>query len=406
MKASSLFACLFGIALASFAAAGQPAAAPGATPAASPAPPPYQIKVNAPGVIQMGDTIRIGLFDAFGTEVKSRFGPDPVTTGSGMALYLDGVLMAGLKGQLLGAEAFGQVAAGEPAPALVVQYTLDRQPSDDANRKAWDTLLDEQLHYGENSVEVGVGLNNGIPHLADVSELTFQVCPVWEVWAVGGIGLVLLAVGMMWAIISPTMLRDAGAQTRSLGKTQMAFWGLVVALSFAGVMIISHRMERIPPQVLVLLGISGSTGLSSIMITASQRSAAGGRNDASGKDPGAPAKLEAEKTALSADQSAGGDRWNAAKEERLAAVTQTLDALKAKNQAMEAGPPNWFQEIISDGDGPSFHRFQVVLWTIILGAVFVYTVVTAFSMPEFDNTLLILMGISNGTYLGFKIQEK
>jgi hypothetical protein len=27
-------------------------------------------------------------------------------------------------------------------------------------------------------------------------------------------------------------------------------------------------------------------------------------------------------------------------------------------------------------------------------------------MPEFEGTLLVLMGISNGTYLGFKIPEK
>jgi len=27
-------------------------------------------------------------------------------------------------------------------------------------------------------------------------------------------------------------------------------------------------------------------------------------------------------------------------------------------------------------------------------------------MPEFDNTLLALMGISSGTYLGFKIPEQ
>jgi hypothetical protein len=27
-------------------------------------------------------------------------------------------------------------------------------------------------------------------------------------------------------------------------------------------------------------------------------------------------------------------------------------------------------------------------------------------MPDFDNTLLALMGVSSGTYLGFKIPEK
>ncbi len=46
------------------------------------------------------------------------------------------------------------------------------------------------------------------------------------------------------------------------------------------------------------------------------------------------------------------------------------------------------------------------LWTIVLGMVFVGAVRQVMSMPEFPETLLVLMGISNATYLGFKIPEK
>jgi hypothetical protein len=73
------------------------------------------------------------------------------------------------------------------------------------------------------------------------------------------------------------------------------------------------------------------------------------------------------------------------------------------NIISEAG--RWFMDIISDGDGVSFQRLQVVLWTLILGFVFASTVANTCSMPEFENTLLVLMGISNGLYLGFKIPE-
>jgi hypothetical protein len=37
--------------------------------------------------------------------------------------------------------------------------------------------------------------------------------------------------------------------------------------------------------------------------------------------------------------------------------------------------------------------------------VFAWTVANTCSMPEFENTLLVLIGISNGLYLGFKIPE-
>ena len=56
--------------------------------------------------------------------------------------------------------------------------------------------------------------------------------------------------------------------------------------------------------------------------------------------------------------------------------------------------------------GMSFHRVQVVIWTVVLGAVFIRSVTNGMSMPEFSETLLALLGISNGIYLGFKIPEK
>jgi hypothetical protein len=38
--------------------------------------------------------------------------------------------------------------------------------------------------------------------------------------------------------------------------------------------------------------------------------------------------------------------------------------------------------------------------------IFVVSVYIHLDMPDFDNQLLALMGISNGTYLGFKLPEK
>ena len=66
----------------------------------------------------------------------------------------------------------------------------------------------------------------------------------------------------------------------------------------------------------------------------------------------------------------------------------------------------FWQDICDDGNGLSFHRLQVVIWTAVLGVVFVGSVSRTMSMPEFSDTLLTLLGISNGTYLGFKIPEK
>jgi hypothetical protein len=51
------------------------------------------------------------------------------------------------------------------------------------------------------------------------------------------------------------------------------------------------------------------------------------------------------------------------------------------------------------------HRFQLFAWTIILGVVFASAVLHEVAMPVFSATLLGLMGLSAGTYLGLKIPE-
>ncbi|HEY3601493.1 MAG TPA: hypothetical protein VGK72_06020, partial [Chthoniobacterales bacterium] len=52
-----------------------------------------------------------------------------------------------------------------------------------------------------------------------------------------------------------------------------------------------------------------------------------------------------------------------------------------------------------------FHRFQILIWTIVLGIMFVANVYNQLAMPQFSATLLGLLGISAGTYVGLKIPD-
>jgi ABC-type Mn2+/Zn2+ transport system permease subunit len=63
-------------------------------------------------------------------------------------------------------------------------------------------------------------------------------------------------------------------------------------------------------------------------------------------------------------------------------------------------------DIVSDANGVSFNRFQIAAWTVVLGIVFISRVYRELAMPTFSDTLLGLMGISAGTYLGLKIPEQ
>lgn len=71
---------------------------------------------------------------------------------------------------------------------------------------------------------------------------------------------------------------------------------------------------------------------------------------------------------------------------------------------------NFFKDILSDGNGISIHRFQNVVWTVI--AIFVYFYKygnpipgAPVGLPELDNTLLALTGISSATYIILKTRE-
>jgi hypothetical protein len=89
---------------------------------------------------------------------------------------------------------------------------------------------------------------------------------------------------------------------------------------------------------------------------------------------------------------------------RLAQVNQQIQAL---TRPASAGISEGFlRDLLSDASGYSFHRFQIFAWTIILGVIFVSSVWNGLTMPEFSATLLGLMGISSGTYIGFKFPEQ
>lgn len=67
----------------------------------------------------------------------------------------------------------------------------------------------------------------------------------------------------------------------------------------------------------------------------------------------------------------------------------------------------FLSDILSDGsDTPSIHRLQMFAWTVVLGVIFMVEVWRDLRMPTFDNTLLSLMGISGGAYVGLKSLEQ
>jgi hypothetical protein len=180
----------------------------------------------------------------------------------------------------------------------------------------------------------------------------------------------------------------------------MAFWFCLSLAAYVYICLMTRQAHVPMGSVLGLLGISSTTGLAAVFVD-KQKSAA---TDA----------LAAERAALTArikdlssapvatGSSAETDLLQ--KKNRLAQVQALLAQSPSDN--LPATSKGFLTDILSDGENVSFHRFQMVVWTIVLGVIFVWSVYRNMTMPEFDASLLTLMGISSGTYIGFKFPEK
>jgi hypothetical protein len=123
----------------------------------------------------------------------------------------------------------------------------------------------------------------------------------------------------------------------------------------------------------------------------------------------ASGKSEALKSELATAQSnadkaaAGTPKAEALK--AVKAVQLRLDVAESNRLKLLNQSESFFKDIVSDANGVSFHRFQMVAWTIVLAIIFGKETFSTLAMPDFDNTLIGLMGLSAATYVGLKTTE-
>jgi hypothetical protein len=308
-------------------------------------------------------------------------------------LLFDGIKMANLP------SAISQFDDGH---TLRFSFYLERNSALKESREAWDMLFKSKDEY-VMPIEVNLAVGNALPLVVQSAHpFCFYVAPTSKILSIIASALLILFVSYYLIANKTNMLRDRDTGYYSLGKSQMAFWGLLVVLAFVGVWILTGTMEYIPQQALILLGISGATGLSAILIGNSKKS---GAQDNLTRDF---TELRQEEQKLKEQKEKNPAAFAQENESQLTAISQKIAELSTQrgNPPQPTQSKGFWRDICDDGNGVSFHRLQVVIWTLVLGMVFVGYVADGMSIPEFPETLLILMGISNLTYLGFKIPEK
>jgi len=248
-----------------------------------------------------------------------------------------------------------------------------------------------------------VNISVGHPGRKDVfgstKFITFNVYPSYTKFVVAG--LIGLLVALLVLAHKSPLLRTTPTSTGpfSLGLVQMAWWFYLVVACYLYIWLITGEYNTLSEGVLALMGISAATGL--------------GAGFVEGQKKERRAELKSKQTALqarineiaNANPAPGSwmDQDLQTKRSELAKVNADIAALPAT-----AGTPTtrgWIKDLLSDADGVKFHRFQIVIWTVVLGIVFVRLVSRELAMPLFSPTLLGLMGLSSGTYIGFKWPE-
>jgi len=206
---------------------------------------------------------------------------------------------------------------------------------------------------------------------------------------------------------------EEGRKRYSLARTQMAWWSLIVLFSYSFIWWLTSDLTVLTSSVLALMGISMGTGLGSAIVDSSRRSEQEKRLSTMEEDKNNVdaelMRLEAEKTIV--DAKVDAESAARAKEQDFALKKAKRDQLSSdidqlRKKLAPASSTNILQDILSDDYGVSFHRFQIFAWTIVLTFIFVKTVWDGLAMPDFDVTLLGLMGLSGGTYIGFKMPNQ
>lgn len=282
------------------------------------------------------------------------------------------------------------------------------------NKHHWQPLLYNPLFDPTISLHVSAGLHGGRPlPRAPGANNTIILTKLYTDWSTL-VWLALLAVIVIALLVyarRSDLLRDgpsvAGVrQPYSVARAQMAWWFFLILTGFSYIWMVTSDVDTISPSLLALMGISAATAVAAVAISPTE-ARMGARGQLIDEEIAVVDKAGEQLVVDAADAAARGNaelqavlaRRRAELEKRRAALI-----VERANLGAVASSHGFWRDLVTDDRGAvALDRFQIVAWTAILGGVFIQNVVWDLSMPEFSATMLALMGISSGTYIGFKL---
>lgn len=279
-----------------------------------------------------------------------------------------------------------EVSLDEGKGAL--RYQLLRRADKPEMAEAWRAIVKRVL-AGESKFSVGLADDKGVIVSSDKGGV-FEVPSAGKrAFATLFAAFVLAAAVIVLAQSAKSQwLRDAyeipddlvpsRSRPFSLGRCQMLWWTVVVAVSWFAIGFATGDWLSINDSAVVVMGISAATAAGAVAIV--------------------PTRIASRVQAyVSAKTAAAGKASDPA---FLAAKAALAGDAELRTKSLAA-------DLLSDyGEGTGLHRLQNLLFTIAFGLYFAWVAFHDGAMPSLSSTVLALMGISGSTYVGFKLAGK
>jgi len=283
----------------------------------------------------LGDTIAVEVGGLKDWIEKDPSKPDPYK----LIPYLDGWPLTG-----------NYPSAVESAQNKLV-YQLQISPK---SKNSW---VEQLSQHKKHKVKLSIGLEEKSPFPSEVF-FKLRIFSKW-VWPFLVVLIFALLVFFFFASRS-AMLREPGVpppkgrpKAFSLARSQMAFWFFLILACYVFMLVNTWDKDILPESVLVLMGISAGTYLGAVVVDSSKRT------DAENELP----QLRAEQATLRAVAAPSPDQTA-----RLKAVGEKIARYSSAIYPDESH--GLWADVLSDANGISLHRFQMVVWTGVLGILF------------------------------------
>ena len=323
------------------------------------------------------DHVTLAVEHAPNTSFDDADEPDPAQ----LVLFIDGKALPGAHP----AVGTSQTDADDVTTTLLT-YHLVRDLNTDEARKNWRDVL-AAANSGRN-LTVSTGMEKGPAAQSRALPVQFvTIRPgrlvIWGLAAVAGL-IVFFVIAARTAALRDKEPADASLDPKkraySLSRVQIALWTMLVIYAFLFIWFLTGEYNAtIPASAVALMGISLATFGSAAAVDAAKV------QDKKEKLK----KIDADLAAKPADEKAK--------------LQAEKDAIKPQTVVCQS--EGFFRDITTSAGGASLHRLQFIVWTLALAVIFVLTVWRTIAMPDFDSTLLALMGITSGAYVGLKVPE-